>query len=319
MSDWGLAVPNLSAKEGLHGVPRVAISDFETLWSYADTMWAHDTIDFVDNITWNRGRHTVKTGFTYRHYKVDQDSGSNDDIFGALDFRDFGTQSPDGDGGFGHASFLLGIPFSSATHDRSPQTMVRYHTLAAYIQDDWKVSPKLTVNLGLRWETTSTPVDVNDMRFGFDPKTGSLVVPSQKVIDTLVSPVFPDNIPIITASQAGFANQRSLLQSDKTWGPRVGFAYRLSNKMVIRGGTGIYYTPLLHYAVIDNYAGGPFQLNQRFQNQFQNNAPVFTLNNPFTLLGSGEFPGRQHLVRSRQDPDALHRAVELHDRAAIGQ
>ncbi len=291
VSDWGLNVPNMDAKQGLHGVPRVGISDFATLWAYTDTGWDQRTNDISDTVTFTLGKHVVKAGFTYRHYLVDEDAGSNDDIFGALDFRAFGTQNANEEGGYGYASFLLGIPFSSGTHDRSPKVMARYRTLAAFLQEDWTVTPRLTVNLGLRFETTSTPVDVHDMRFAFDANTGSLVVPNQKVIDTLVSPVFPKNIPIVTASAAGFQNERSLLKADNTWGPRVGFAYRLGSQFVIRGGGGLYYTPLLTWAVIDPYAGGPFQLNQHFQNQLRDGAPLFNLSNPFSLVGSGDFPG----------------------------
>ncbi|MCZ2079364.1 MAG: TonB-dependent receptor [Bryobacterales bacterium] len=288
VSDWGLEVPNMNLKQGLHGTPQVAFQNFTTLWSYADTGWDQITMDFVDNLTWSTGKHVIKTGFTYRHYKVDESSGDATDIFGALDFRSFGTQSPAGDGGFDYASFLLGIPYSSSTHDRSPDIAARYRTLAAYIQDDWRVSPRLTLNLGLRFETTSTPYDKNDMRFSFDPVTGALVVPNQKAIDTLVSPVFPKDIPIITAERAGFPS-RSLLEADNTWAPRIGFAYRPLAKTVVRGGAGLFYSPLIHYAVIDPYAGGPFQLSQSFQNEIENGIPQLRFPNPFG--GVGTFSG----------------------------
>jgi len=107
VSDWGLGVPNMNLKQGLHGTPQVAFQNFTTLWSYADTGWDQITMDLVDNLTWSTGKHVIKTGFTYRHYKVDESSGDATDIFGAVDFRSFGTQSPAGDGGFDYASSCL--------------------------------------------------------------------------------------------------------------------------------------------------------------------------------------------------------------------
>lgn len=290
INEWGLQLPHLDALKSFYGFPQVNFENFTGLTNDANAGWAQDSMEYLDNVTLNRGKHTIKVGGSYRHYKVNETGGDPSQLFGHTDFTAFGTQDPQGNGGFDYASFLLGIPFTSGTSDRPQNIIVRYGTTAFYLQEDWRATSKLTLNFGLRWEKTTTPVDQNDMRYAFDPSTGNLVVPTQKVIDTLVSPVFPKDIPIVTAAAAGFPS-RSLLQSDSNWGPRAGFAYRLPGKMVVRGGTGLFYTPLLTWAVIDSYAGGPFQLSQTFHNRMVNGSPAFQFPNPYALFGGGDFAG----------------------------
>jgi outer membrane receptor protein involved in Fe transport len=116
--------------------------------------------------------------------------------------------------------------------------------VGVFFQDDYQISRKLTLNLGLRYEYFQPPVDTHDLRFAFDPTTGNLIVPNQRVLTTQVSPVFPKNIPIVTAQTAGYPS-RSLVNPDhKDFGPRIGLAYRPfpNNKTVIRTGYGIFYS-----------------------------------------------------------------------------
>ena len=289
LSATGLQVPNASQVSSLYGFPQVNFDNYSGFFA-TDAGWDQHTWEFLDNVTLSRGKHTLKVGASIRRYGVNETVGDNSMAFGSVNFSTLATQDANGNGGYDYASFLLGIPNSSQTTGKAPTADVTYGTNAAYIQDDWKISPKLTLNLGLRWEHTSTPVDANNMRFTFDPATGNLVVPNQTVISTLVSPVFPKDIPIVTAAQAGFPD-RSLVSSDQNFGPRAGFAYRLPNQLVIRGGFGLVYTPLLTYAMIDSFDGGPFQLQQTFHNRITNGVAALQFPNPFSLQGQGDFPG----------------------------
>jgi hypothetical protein len=290
LSATGLELPNANTLQGLYGFPQVNFTNFTGYYSNANNGWNMNTKEYLDNVSMTRGKHTTKIGFSSRSYYVNEVTSDTSQNFGVVNFQAFGTQSASGNGGFDYASYLLGIPYSSGTYNRGPNAVVNYGTYAAYIQDDWRVSPKLTVNFGLRWEKTTTPVDQNNMRYTFNPANGDLVVPTQQVINTLVSPVFPTNIPIETAAQAGF-QARSLVSSDQNWGPRAGFAYRLPHKMVIRGGFGLFYTPLLTWAVINSYFGGPFSLQQTFHNRMVDGSPAFQFPDPFTMSGTGDFPG----------------------------
>ena len=292
--DWGLNVPNLSGLNGMQGFPGVYFSNFTNLEGNSNTGWAQNTHEYTDNVTYTRGKHTLKMGFSDIRYLVNETINETQNYFGYTSYSAFGTQSqtPYGTntpaGGFDFASFLLGLPSSSGIDVPGPNSVVRYGTYAAYIQDDWRVSDKLTVNFGLRWEHTPAPVDQNDMRYSFNPANGDIVVPSKMAL-THVSPLWPSSLPIETVAQAGWNTGRSLLSTDQDFGPRLGFAYRLPYKMVVRVGAGLFYSPLLDSGVINPYQGGPFAWAQSFTNIIGTSGQTsFALPNPFSgVNGSG--------------------------------
>lgn len=292
--DWGLDVPNLSGLSGLNGFPGVYFSNFTNLLGNSNTGWAQNTHEYLDNVTYTRGKHIMKFGFSDRRYLVNETINETQNYFGYTSYAAFGTQSqtPYGTntpaGGFDFASFLLGLPSSSGIDIPGPNSIVRYGTYGAYIQDDWRVTSKLTVNLGLRWEHTPAPVDQNDMRYSFNTANGDIVVPSAMAL-THVSPLWPSTLPIQTAAQAGWSTGRSLLSTDQTFGPRLGFAYLLPYNMVVRVGAGLFYSPLLDWGVIGPYQGGPFAWAQSFTNIIATTGQTsFALPNPFSgVNGTG--------------------------------
>ncbi|MGD0223093.1 MAG: carboxypeptidase regulatory-like domain-containing protein [Terriglobia bacterium] len=292
--DWGLDIPNISGLSGMHGFPGVDFQNFTNLVGQANTGWAQNTHEYADNVTYSRGKHTLKMGFSDRRYLVDEVINEANNFFGYTSYGAFATQSqtPYGTnnptGGFDYASFLLGIPSSSGIDLPGPNGIVRYGTYAAYLQDDWRVSSRLTVNAGLRWEHTPAPVDQNDMRYSFNPANGDIVVPSAMGLSH-VSPLWPSTYPIETAAQAGWSTGRSLLSTDQTFGPRLGLAYRLPYQVVVRAGAGLFYSPLLDWGVIGPYQGGPFAWAQSFTNIIATSGQTsFALPNPFSgVNGTG--------------------------------
>lgn len=292
---FGLQGINLSTKAGLTGVPSISFRNFSALNENGTQGWAQETYEFLDNLTWVRGNHTFKGGILIRRNRVNiPDSGSPD--FGSMRFDGFAT-------GYDYADFLLGIPHTSGRYERGRTRYNRSTESGFYFQDDLRITPKLTLNLGLRYEYFTPPIDKYDMRYAFDPKTGNLVVPNQTVKDTLVSPLFPKSIPIVTAQQAGFP-ERSLLKGDRNnFAPRFGFAYQpLSNsKTVIRGGFGVYFTHLT-FTTMDPFSGGPFHSNESFLNTLTNGVPLFQFPNPFTQVGDIGTQNVEGLVVNAQMP-----------------
>lgn len=260
-----------AAPAGFTGFPAVFINNFGAMYERPQNLSIGQTWELLDNLTWQKGKHNIKTGLLIR-YARPQATDTND-RFGTYNFNGFAT-------GFSYADFLLGIPYSTARVINPPDRYNRFTNPALFVQDAWNVTRRLTLNLGLRWEYFMPPVDNNDRRYAFDPRTGALVVPNAQVLQTYVSPLYPAEIPILTAQQAGYPG-RSLMYGDKrNFGPRASFAYRFGDRTVIRGGYGLYYVNNT-YAVMDNFAGGPFGTREYFTNSITNGVPLFAFPNPF--------------------------------------
>ncbi len=116
------------------------------------------------------------------------------------------------------ADFIFGLP-SSVNLGNNFVSNLRQHVNSLYVQDDWHVTPKLTVNLGLRWEFATPLVDRDNNWSNFDPATDKMI-----------------------RATGGSLYNRALVHPDyKDFGPRLGFAYNFIPKTVIRGGYGISY------------------------------------------------------------------------------
>jgi len=179
-------------------------------------------------------RHTIKTGFEYRFY-ARNDYGREYSVGNYMVTRMF-TQGPNplqanANAGYGVASLLLGTPASGyATHRIDSSASLRYYAL--FLQDDWKVTPKLTLNLGLRWEYEGPMTDRYNVISNFDPGIASpLRVPGLSLRGGLTYP------------GTGGLPRGAIDRDFNDFGPRFGFAYQWNRKTVVRGGFGIIYIP----------------------------------------------------------------------------
>lgn len=169
------------------------------------------TYQFVDNLTWVRGTHTLKFGGDIR--KLYDDATTNNWPFGSLSF----TGDLSGDPA---ADFMLGFPRTTLTPEGVPITKARQWRYAFYAQDDWKITPRLTVNLGLRYDLFAVPKDVNGV-------TRTLC------FSATAPPVFcPTPIAVI---------DHLWKVSHRNFSPRIGFAYSPTGNVVVRGGYGMFY------------------------------------------------------------------------------
>jgi hypothetical protein len=188
---------------------------------------------FTDNFTWIKGRHSIKIGaeIRYEQFTIFQPSASR----GTMDFSSGFTDNPAavGTGGYGFASFLLGIPDSGSIVNLH-NVDYRRQIYAGYIQDDFKKSSKLTLNLGLRYELYTTVKAADNEQANFDFNCGCLVVPSGQ--NAQLTPTLASQITIDRHGSPG------LVSPDlHTFAPRVGLAYRITNNLVFRTSYGIFY------------------------------------------------------------------------------
>ncbi len=221
-----LGIRGVPAQPLTYGAPAVTIAGhpqagFST--NNAFFQWITQSAQIVDNLSVTIGRHTIKTGGAYQRKQL------NSTQWGA----------PNGDYGFtgvytsrppvgtptrqaAIADALLGYPATYSVQTTPYEQRLRYSNAALYVQDDWRASPKLTLNLGLRWEYFGKPYDRFDRIASFDLASGQQLLAGQ------------DGTP------------RNLINADRNnFGPRVGFAWRplSTESLVVRGAYGLFYSP----------------------------------------------------------------------------
>jgi hypothetical protein len=193
---------------GGSGLGRLGSPDFLPKFQHTDQF------EYIDTLSWLRGNHDIKFGadiiapMKNQYFDVPATRGSMS--FG-------GTFT--GLSGSGLADFLLGY-VSGFQLSNVYVVEQRHQAQMFFVQDDWKVADRLTLNLGLRYDFITPALEASNRQTNFDPSgTGSLVFAS-----------------------AGSLEQRGLVQPDRNnWGPRAGFVYRVDDKTNIRGGWGIFY------------------------------------------------------------------------------
>jgi Carboxypeptidase regulatory-like domain/TonB dependent receptor len=267
---FGFKSSNLGLPSFLDGIapsfPEIQAQSYSPLGAQAgldnyivpQTMWT-SSIDF----TKVHGKHQLGFGFMDVWARIDGGHYANT----VLQFQTTSTAGPDPQNatagtGDGFASFLLGVGSGndSTGYNKFPAT--DKHMLGWYLQDDWKATRKLTLNLGLRYEVQTAPVERNDAQEYFN-------FTAINPISSRVGTNYPGELVFNSSSNRGLYNT-----SFKNFAPRIGAAYQILDRLVARGGYGVFFVP--------NYYGqGP---NIGFS---QGTPWVTSLNsglNPFTTL-----------------------------------
>jgi len=256
-------------------LPRLTITDLLTTVGGANggafggiNAAANHTVTGSSSATLTKihGAHTWKTGYEFRLYQRNEFSLNYP--LGNYTFNRTFTQGPNPlqgstAGGESVADFLLGTPASGyAGINAASAITLKYDAL--FFQDDWKVSQKLTLNLGLRWEKEGAPTERHNIFSNFNPNAAvSLQVPGMSLKGGLVYQGVDGYSRALTAS------------SNKNFQPRVGFAYQATPKTVLRGGYGITFVPTTQ----GTYIGGTGTSVGGTQTGFSSNTPMVTSNN----------------------------------------
>jgi len=206
-----------------------------------------DTQTLANAVTFVKRGHTIKTGVEYRLLRYF--SGENTNPTGTFTFSRTFTRGPvptstpaiATDTGSSLASLFLGMPGSGTYRIAIPLTLY-HHYGAGFVQDDWRVSHKLTLNLGVRWEVETATADAHGQMTSFDLEAkshlnGMVGMPDDPSL-RLLRPNFSDLRGLLT-----FPDGPQSRTNFNRFGPRIGLAYRLNEKTVIRGGYGIVFVP----------------------------------------------------------------------------
>ena len=170
-----------------------------------------------DNVSWTHGRHTFKSGADIRRQRFDTVKGTP--FFGQYIYGATFTSSSNAPGsGLPFADFLLGaLSFVQGT---PMLNWGRQRSIYAggFVQDDWKITKSLTLNLGLRYELFTQPVDARDLGSLFNVQTGQYALPGKNGVS------------------------RAIVDGDhNNFGPRAGFAWQVNPNLVLRGGYGLFF------------------------------------------------------------------------------
>ncbi|HKE24130.1 MAG TPA: carboxypeptidase-like regulatory domain-containing protein [Bryobacteraceae bacterium] len=265
----------------VNGIPDMSITSFTGWTGPAHTLISPTTeIEANDAISIVRGQHSIRMGVMIIRNRKDQNGRSLYD--GSITFNNAGNPNTTG---YAMADALVGnfLTYTEAAYD--PMGHYRYTEPAAFVDDSWKVSRRLSVNLGMRYEYMMAMYSTPNNLAEFVPSlynpaqavkydsSGNIVAGSGNIFNGLVrvangitpagAYLVPNaNDPAVLAVPDGAP--RGMYPSQGTWSPRVGLAYALNDKTVIRGGYGLFY------------------------DRMQGNPTFYTLNNP-PYVGSSQY------------------------------
>lgn len=225
----GLPSTNIDGYSGIGASDWLPSKEFNNVW------------DFIQNVSINKGSHAYKFGAEFRPIKFPffQVPSPHGNITFAQDDTSQAQESLRAANGDGSASFLLGQinrgQISSTNFISSEKS-----AWAFYAQDDWKFSRKLTINLGIRYELFSPISERFGRQSNYVLDSNTLFIPKGKDQNTPLPPNFATAFPGTQVSRG--AVTKYLIGWDKTnFAPRIGLAYQVMNKTVIRAGFGIFY------------------------------------------------------------------------------
>jgi Carboxypeptidase regulatory-like domain/TonB dependent receptor len=235
-----LGFPGVPFAPGIGGLPQLAFDDGSAPQlgspTFLPSKELQNSYTLSDNLTWVKGSHTLKYGTEIRReeFTIFQPASPR----GNLGFSTTLTDNPasPGTGGSGFASFMAGLTDGGGINNLHNVDYFR-QTYAFYAQDDWKVSPRLALNVGVRYELFLPVTERHDQVATFDltnPGSPTLILPKDQ--NAQLTPT------IAQAVQVSATGSKGLVNTDlNNFAPRFGFAFQLNPKAVLRAGYGIFY------------------------------------------------------------------------------
>jgi hypothetical protein len=264
-----LGITGFSNNPFTYGLPSLTVTDYDTVQDSNNLpqIQRDNTWNFSTSLSRNVGRHTWKTGFQFTHFTM----AYQQSLFarGNFIFNGGYTSDPQNPNttGDAFADFLLGYPAETQRSVGNSQAYLQQNAYAAFVQDDWRIAPRISLSMGLRYEYAAP----------FSEDRGNLMNLSYSALQS--APVLQPVNTVTNPNRLKFA-------------PRLGLAARLphwfsrSGDTVFRAGYGVYFSPALAIEAYDLVRNG--QSNQL--NEPGGLLPVLTIQNGFPQTGSTGFP-----------------------------
>ncbi len=267
--------PNLPDLPGVLNVSwqNLTMTGISNSFQYRDSKGGRNYY-YQEHLNWYRGRHALKMGAQFNHSGV-IDRFLSTNLYGSLTFSNRFTNHS-------YADFLLGIPTSCARAPENPHSDVERDSYSGFITDEWRVNPKLTLNLGVRYEYE--PGWYGNVLAMFEPSLAKIVVPDDSM--RLVSPLVPAGyVQVISASAANLPKKTMLFADRNNFAPRIGVAWRpLGPSTVFRAGWGMYYDLVPQNT--STAGGSPFTVTEPSYTNPQD-SPTVILPRVFPEAGTG--------------------------------
>ncbi len=260
-SAGGSASPELGLKGvSLTSFPSISVSQMIGLGSGASNHDRDRSWVFSDGLTWLKNRHSIKIGGDLRRQMYNVYSPGK--LSGSYSFSNtFTTDTPnDSKAGFGLADLLVGTPATTSISIDDYTFRESINSGGVFIQDDFKVTSKLTVNLGLRWEFDGPYTEANNQFASFNPYATNPIT---------------GNLGSVQFAGRDGAPRHFSPNIYHDFLPRVGFAWNFAPKTVLRGGYGIYRLPSIGYATTG--LSSQYAVAATFQSLDNNLTPAYYL------------------------------------------
>jgi len=236
---------------------------------YLPTNEFENVAQLLDNVSKTIGKHSLKFGFNIQRIRIQTLQIPQARGYYKFDGKYTEDQANQANSGFGGADFLLNEMDTASVSNFSLVHDQRWYR-SAYFQDDWRVSSALTLNIGLRYDYFQPFVELNGRQANFlidydtNPATATYLLPNNAKQYTLpaafLNELAANNVPVV------YDNNPALTDAQKTnFGPRFGFAYSATDKLVIRGGYGIFFGGFENVGFSPNLAlNAPFLFTSNF-------------------------------------------------------
>jgi hypothetical protein len=230
---WDKALGITGLPEDLGAFPQITFGGGTgsplTMGLPSNGLGAQTRYSINESLTYNRGKHSIKVGFY--HWRYNNNSRNQSNTAGTFNFNNQLTSQPNNarltNWGSSFASFLLG-EVSTASTTLQNTTGFRTYSYSLFAQDDWRVTSKLTLSYGLRWDNAPPLHEVHDQLSSFSP--------------SVKNPVGVNGALVFGGTGTGRIGDQFYKAWRLGFGPRLGMAYGLNSKTILRASGGIYYS-----------------------------------------------------------------------------